>query len=135
MKTKLRGMEGWTDIKESQDRSKMVKLLHRAYFDTDGSKQSMREMVLADKKLYLCYQKKEWSLDECTREFNAIQEVCQEIGSTPGECLESARLFAKAEGVSYDKLVRSDDPEDVEAKKGYIRAGQSNTWRHYISRG
>ena len=59
MKTKLRGMEGWTEIKESQDGVAMVKLLHRVYFDTDGSKQSMREMVLADKKLYLCFQKKE----------------------------------------------------------------------------
>ena len=38
MKTKLCGMEGWTDIEESQDGIKMVKLLHRVYFDTDGSK-------------------------------------------------------------------------------------------------
>ena len=79
MKTKLCGMEGWTDIKESQDGIKMVKLLHRVYFDTDGSKQSMREIVLADEKLYLCFQKKEWSIDEYTREFQARQEVCQEI--------------------------------------------------------
>jgi hypothetical protein len=71
MKTKLRGMEDWTDIEESQDGIKMVKLLHRVHFDTDGSKQPMREMVLADKKLYLCFQKKEWSLDEYTREFQA----------------------------------------------------------------
>ena len=61
MRTKLRGMEGWIDIEveESQERIKMVKLLHRVYCDTDGSKQSMREMVLADKNLYLCFQKKE----------------------------------------------------------------------------
>jgi hypothetical protein len=37
MKTKLCRMEGWTDIEESQDGIKMVKLLHRVYFDTDGS--------------------------------------------------------------------------------------------------
>ena len=90
METRLCRMEGWTDIEELQDRIKMVKLLHRVYFDTDGSKQSMREMVLADKKLYLCFQKKEWSFDKYTREFQARQQVCQEIGSTPGECLESA---------------------------------------------
>ena len=59
MNTKLRGLEGWTEIEESQDGIKMVKLLHRVYFDTDRSKQSMREMVLADKKLHLCFQKKE----------------------------------------------------------------------------
>ena len=67
MKTKLCGIEGWTYIEESQDGIKMVKLLHRVYFNTDESKQSMREMVLADKKLYLCFQKKEWSLDKYTR--------------------------------------------------------------------
>ena len=102
----------------------MVKLLHRVYFDTDGSRQSMREMVLADKKLYLCFQKKEWSLDEYTREFQARHEVCEEIGSSPGECLESARLVASANGVDYNELARSDTPEDVEARKGYIKAWQ-----------
>ena len=102
MKTKLRGMEGWTEIEENQDGIKLVKLLHRVYFNTDGSKQSMREMVLADKKLYLCFQKKDWSLDEYTREFQARHEVCDEIGSSPGQCLQSARLAASADGVDYD---------------------------------
>jgi hypothetical protein len=120
MKTKLRRMEGWTDIEESQDGIKMVKLLHRVYFDTDGSKQSMREMVLADKKLYLCFQKKEWTLDEYTREFQARHKVCEEIGSSPGECLKTVQLAASAEGVDYDELARSDAPEDVETRKGYI---------------
>ena len=122
MKTKLRGMEGWTDIKESQDGIKMVKLLHRVYFDTDGSKQSMQEMVLADKKLYLCFQKKEWTLDEYTREFQARHKVCEEIRSSPGECLKSVQLAASAKGVDYNELARSDALEDVETRKGYIRA-------------
>ena len=113
MKTKLRGMEGWTELKESQDGVAMVKLLHRVYFDTDGSKQSMREMVLADKKLYLCFQKKEWSLNKYTREFQARHKVCEEIGSSPGECLKSARLAASADGVNYNELANSDTPEDV----------------------
>jgi hypothetical protein len=103
MMTKLRGMEGWTEIEESQDGVKMVKLLHRVYFDTDGSKQSMQEMVLAGKKLYLCVQKKEWSLNKYTREFQARHKVCEEIGSSPGECLESARLAASVGGVNYDE--------------------------------
>ena len=84
----------------------------------------MREMVLADKKLYLCFQKKEWSLDEYTREFQARHEVCEEIGSSPGECLESARLAASAKGVNYDKLATSDTPEDIATRAGYIRAGR-----------
>ena len=83
-------MEGWTKIEDKHDGITLIKFLHWVYFDTDGSKQSMREIVLADKKLYLCFHKKEWSLDEYTREFLARKEVCEEIGSTPGKCLESA---------------------------------------------
>ena len=59
MKTKLCGMEGWADIEDSQDRIRMIKFLHIVYFDTDGYTQSMREIVLADKKLFLSFQKKE----------------------------------------------------------------------------
>ena len=124
MKTKLRGMEGWTEIEESQDGIKMVKLLHRVYFDTDGSKQLMREMSLADKKLYLCFQKKEWSLDEYTRVFQARHEVCEEIGSSPRQCLKSTRLAASADGVNYNDLANSTDPKDITTRAGYIRAGQ-----------
>jgi uncharacterized protein CbrC (UPF0167 family) len=124
MKTKLRGMQGWTEIEDMQDGIKMVKLLHRVYFDTDGSKQSVREMVLADKKLYLCYQKKDWSLDDYTREFVARQEVCEEIGSTPGKCLESARLAVIADGENYDTLAGSEDADDMAATKRYIKVGQ-----------
>ena len=124
MKTKLCEMEGWIDIEETQDGIHMIKFLHRVYFDTDGSKQSMREMVLADKKLYLCYQKKDWSLDDYTREFIAREEVCEEIGSTPGKCLESARLASIADGENYDTLAGSDDADDIAATKRYIKVGQ-----------
>ena len=83
-------MEGWADIEDPRDGIRMVKFLHRVYVDTDGSKQSMSKMVLADKKLFLCFQKKEWSLDEYRREFLAREEVCKEIGGTSGKCLGSA---------------------------------------------
>ena len=124
MKTKLCGMEGWTEVEDAQDGIRMIKLLHRVYFDTDGSKQSMREMVLADKKLYLCFQKKEWSLNEYTREFLARQEVCEEIGSTPGKCLESVQLAATVGGQNYDVLMESTNEDDVAAIQGYIKARQ-----------
>ena len=117
-------MEGWTEVEDAQDGIKMIKLLHRVYFDTDGSKQSMREMVLTDKKLYLCFQKKEWSLDEYTREFLARREVCEEIGSTPGKCLESAQLTAIAEGKNYNTLRGSNNEDDMAAIQGYIKTGQ-----------
>ena len=40
----------------------------------------MREIVTTDKQLYLCFQKKDWSLGEYTRDFKARKEVCEEIG-------------------------------------------------------
>ena len=100
----------------------MVKLLHRVYFDTDGFKQSMSEMVLVDKELFLCFQKKEWSLDKYIRELITREETCEEIRSTPGKCLESAQLAVSTDGRNYGKLAESDNVYDIEARKGYIRA-------------
>jgi hypothetical protein len=111
-------MEGWADIKEYQDGIKTVNLLHRVYFNTDGSRQSMREMVIVDKKLFLCFQKKEWSLYKYTREFITREEVCEEIGSTPGKCLESSQLASSADGWNCNKLAESDNAEDIVARKG-----------------
>jgi len=84
----------------------------------------MREMVLVDKKLFLCFQKKKWSLVEYTREFLEREEVCEEIGSTPGKCLESARLAASADGQNYDDSVGSDNAGGIAAREGYIKTGQ-----------
>ena len=68
MKQEKPGMPGWEEINDDQDGISLIKLLHKVYFDTDGSKQSMQEIVTAHKKLYLGCQRKDWSLDEYTRE-------------------------------------------------------------------
>ena len=84
----------------------------------------MREMVLADKKLFLYIQKREWSLDKYTREFLVREEVCEEIRSTPGKCLESARLAASADDRDYGELAGSANPGDIAAREAYIKSGQ-----------
>jgi hypothetical protein len=117
-------MQGWSEIEDAQDGIRLVKLLHMVYFDTDGSRQSARELVLADKKLYLCYQKKDWSLDEYTREFVARKEVCEQIGGTPGKCLESAKLAAIADGEVYETLAGSDNADDIAKVTRYNKQGQ-----------
>ena len=61
-------MEGCAEIEDQQDGICMIKFLHRVYFNTNGFKQSMIEMVLANKKIYLYFQKEEWSLDNNTPE-------------------------------------------------------------------
>ena len=72
MKQKLRGIPEWEAINKDQDGISLIKLLHKVYFDTDGPKQFIWEIMTAYKKIFLCFQKKEWSLDEYTREFTNI---------------------------------------------------------------
>jgi len=84
----------------------------------------MREIVTADKKLFLCFQKKDWSLDKYMREFMMRKEVCKEIGSTPGKCLKSARLAAVDDNKDYDVLSRRNDEGDKAKAYKYIKLGQ-----------
>ena len=54
------------------------------------------------------------------REFLAREEVCEEIGSTPGKCLESVQLAASTDGQDYDELAGSANERDITAREGYI---------------
>ena len=67
-------MTGWEAISKDQDGFSLIKLLHKVHFDIDESKQSIQEIVTAHKKLFLCFQKKDWSLDKYIREFTVRQE-------------------------------------------------------------
>ena len=82
----------------------------------------MQEIVTADKKLFLCFQKKDWSLNKYTGEFNARTEVCKEIWSTPGKCLESARLAA-INDEDYNVLSKSEDRTDKANAQKYTKLG------------
>ena len=64
MKQKLCGMPGWKVIDNDQDGISLIKFIHKVYFDTDGPKHSIQDIVTVHKKLFLCFQKKDWSLDK-----------------------------------------------------------------------
>ena len=115
MKQKLQGMPGWEAINDNQDGISLIKLLHKVYFDTDESKQSIQEIITAHKKLYLWFQKKDWSLDEWTREFTARQEVWEQLGFSPGQSLYTARMATSEDGESYDTSSEGNDDNPAKA--------------------
>ncbi len=55
METKLQSMVGFKEVVEEQDGLKLIKLLQKAYFEQDGTKQAILEIVKADKRLMLCW--------------------------------------------------------------------------------
>jgi hypothetical protein len=90
--------------------------------DTDGFKQSIQEIVTVHKKFYLCFQKKDWALDEYTRKFTARQEVCKQLGFSPRQSLYTARMAASEDGEDYNALSEGNDDEHTKAQK-YIKKG------------
>ena len=75
MKIKLAGMPEFEQLKTDQDGVGLANLLRRIYFDQDGSKQAMVELVEANKTMYLCWQRPGMSLDDYTREFRSRVQV------------------------------------------------------------
>ena len=104
-------MTRWEAIDDNQDGISLIKLLHKVYFNTDVSKQSIQEIVTAHKKLFLCFQKKDWSLDEYTREFTARHKVCKQLGFSPGQSLYTARIAALEDGEDHNMLSEGNDEE------------------------
>ena len=79
MKMKLESTADFQQIEEEQDGMEFLKLLHSIYFQHDGAKQNIMELVKTEKKLFLIYQGKNKSLDSYTRNFKALLETAKEI--------------------------------------------------------
>ncbi len=54
METKLQSMVGYEDVVDKQDGLELIKLLQKAYFEQDGTKQAILEIIEAHKRLMLC---------------------------------------------------------------------------------
>ncbi len=61
-----------------------LNLLYLIYFEHKSLKQSIRELVAAEKKLFLVFQHKNKSLDFYTRNFKALLEPDKENEVQPG---------------------------------------------------
>ncbi len=80
METKLQSMDRYEAVEEDQDGLEIIKLLRKAYFEQDSTKQAILEIVKADKRLMLCWQKPGMTIALYTREFKACVEVCEAVG-------------------------------------------------------
>ncbi len=69
--TKLESMPEYEGIVSLQDGLRLIKLLKKIYFEQDGSKQRLEDIIDADKRLMLCWQQPGMTIDEYTREFKS----------------------------------------------------------------
>ena len=115
METKLESMAGFEAVVNDLDGLGLIKLLRKAYFEQDGTKQAMLEIVEADKRLMLCWQKPGMTIDTYTRDFKAKINVREAVGSAIGVSDTTAKLACSAEGENYNTLVLSNDADDTES--------------------
>ena len=59
-------MKQWDKVSAAMDGLELIRMIKMAVFGTDGSKQSMIEIVEAWRQLAVCWQRPEWSLQEYT---------------------------------------------------------------------
>ncbi len=64
METKLESMPEYEGIVSPQDGLRLIELLKKIYFEQDGSKQRLAEIVDADKRLILCWQRPGMTIGE-----------------------------------------------------------------------
>jgi len=84
MRAKLQGMGKWETIEDEQDGLGLIGLLQAITFQQDGSKIGMLSLVEATKNLYLCFQRREWTLDGYATEFKARVQACEALGLSIG---------------------------------------------------
>ncbi len=95
MKTKLESMPDYKTIISSQDGLGLIELLKKIYFEQDGSKQRLAEIVNADKRLMLCCQRPGMTIDEYTREFKARIQMCNDLESDIGHNVKLQKAVYK----------------------------------------
>ena len=125
MLSKLSGMAEYDGLDDDQDGIRLVKLLREIYFEQDGTRQAMAELVAADKRLMLCWQRPGWTLEEYTREFRARVKVAEEAGSTLGLGRKQTEIVCKQHGADLDDLQAraTANPPDADAKVSEGGAG------------
>ena len=116
MRGKLQGMETWTVIEEKMDGLGLIKLLQDITFQQDGSKQSILEIVEAVRSLYVCFQRKDQSLEDYTKEFKMRLQVIETLGISVGEDNASVKLICAEEGLDWT-MVLSNQAKLKEYKK------------------
>ena len=105
METKLESMSTYETIISSQGGLGRIEILKNIYFEQDGSKQQLAETVDADKQLMLCWQRPEMTIDECTREFKARVQMCEELDSDIGHNIELQKAVCVEQSLTYATVI------------------------------
>ena len=104
MEKKLQGMKTWSEIDETQDGRKLIKLIRDIMHKRDEIVQAMLDVVQADKELMLCIQSEHMSLTSYLAEFKARVEVIKGAGGKPGLHDAAIKLFCDEKGLTLDAL-------------------------------
>ena len=105
METKLESMAGFEAVMNNLDGLELINLLRKAHFKQDGKKQAMLEIVEADKRLMLCWQKPGMLIDAYTRDFKAKVGMYKTVGSAIDISDATEKLVCSAAGEKCNSLV------------------------------
>ena len=104
METKLQSMDGFEIVQDNLNGLELIKLLWKAYFEQYGANQAILNIVEANKKLMLFWQKSVVTINKYTWEFKACIEVCEVVCSGNWVSKLSMKLACVTSDKDYDRL-------------------------------
>ncbi len=125
METKLQSMDGYKAVEEDQDGLELIKLLQKAYFEQESTKQTILKIVEADKRLMICWQRPGMSINSYTRIFKMCIEVCEAVGRGIGASGPSTKLACETAGLDYNALKISLNGKMILKLKKNEKSGRS----------
>jgi len=119
-------MKTWSEIDESQDGLKLIKLIQDITHKRDETAQAMLDVVRANKELMLCIQSEHMSLASYLAEFKARVEVIKGAGGKPGLHGAAIKLVSNKKGLTLDALNTS--RADAANKKAVVTKEATNRY-------
>ena len=113
-RTHLKSMDCWDDMFEAHDGLAVLSAIRATIFGTDGSAQTMLELVRAWKSYANCWQYDAWSLDKYFQESEARWHTANDLMGPPGLCKATMTIVAGKDGLSFEGLGDSDSPKFTE---------------------
>ena len=122
MRTHLKSMDSWDDMFEAHDGLTVLAAIRATIFGTDGSAQTMLELVRAWKSYANCWQYDAWSLDKYFQESEARWHTANDLMGPPGLCKATMTIVAGKDGLSFEGLGGPDSPKFEEYAKKTVDA-------------
>ena len=103
MRVKLKSMQEWETAYADQDGIALLLMIRAAVFGTDGTTQSMLEIVKAWKKYMLTWQRESTPLDQYVKDADAAWETLSSLVGRPGIYKKVAEVVLP-DGLAYNTL-------------------------------